>query len=116
MDIERVLIDSLVPYPDNPRRGDIETIADSIQINGVYKPLIVQTSTYTILAGNHTWQAAKKLGHKEIDVVWADVDDETAKRIMLVDNRSSELAYNNNTYLLEIGKNRGTWRKKSSPA
>lgn len=92
MKVQRVPIDTLTPYPGNPRRGDVDAIAQSITANGVYKPIVVQTSTSTILAGNHTWQAAKHLGHDKIDVVWADVDDETAQRIVLVDNATNDKA------------------------
>lgn len=92
MKVQRVDIDSLNPYPGNPRRGDIDAIAHSIEANGVYKPIVVQKDTNYILAGNHTWQAAKKLGHSQIDVVWAEVDEATALRILLVDNASNDKA------------------------
>lgn len=102
MKVQRVPIDSLTPYPGNPRRGDIDAIASSIELNGLYKPIVVQQSTGTILAGNHTWQAAKRLGHDKIDVVWADVDDATAKRIVLVDNAANDKATYNYGDLYEI--------------
>lgn len=92
MKVQRVAIDTLTPYPGNPRRGDVSAIAASIEANGIYKPIIVQAATNTILAGNHTWQAAKHLGMDKIDVVWADVDDATAKRIVLVDNATNDKA------------------------
>ena len=92
MDIETVAVDSLKPYPGNPRRGDVTAIAASIERNGVYKPIVVQRTTRTILAGNHTWQAAKSLGMDTIDVVWSDADDDTARRIVLVDNATNDRA------------------------
>lgn len=85
-------VDSLLEYPGNPRRGDVELIADSIRRNGVYKPLVVQLSTRRVLAGNHTLRALRKLGRDTTPVWWVDVDDETAKRIVLVDNRANDLA------------------------
>lgn len=76
-------------YPGNARRGDIDLIADSLSKLGQYKP-IVANADGTILAGNHTVMAAQRLGWETIDVHRVDVDDETAKRIVLVDNKAND--------------------------
>lgn len=76
-------------YPGNARRGDIDLIADSLSKLGQYKPIVVNADG-TILAGNHTVMAAQRLGWETIDVHRVDVDDETAKRIVLVDNKSND--------------------------
>jgi len=78
--------------PGNPRRGDVPAIAESLRKNGMYKPLIAQASTNHILAGNHTWKAAVSLGWQEISVIYLDCDDLTAKKIVLVDNKLSDVA------------------------
>lgn len=83
-------IDTIKPHPENPRVGDVEAIVESIRVNGIYKPIHVQKSTGFIIAGNHTWMAAKSEGREEIDAIVHDIDDEKAKRIMLVDNRSAD--------------------------
>ena len=44
----------------------------------------------TILAGNHTVMAAQRLGWETIDVHRVDVDEDTAKRIVLVDNKAND--------------------------
>jgi ParB-like chromosome segregation protein Spo0J len=93
----QVKIDDLTPYEGNARRGKIDTIVESLQINGQYRPIVVNKGTHTgrrneILAGNHTWQAAAKLGWDKIDVHWVDVDDAAARRINLVDNRANDIA------------------------
>lgn len=90
-DVERVPITSVSGYPGNPRRGDVGAIAVSLQANGMYRPIVVQASTGFILAGNHTWQAAKSLGWEEIAATLIDVDDETAARIVLADNKIADL-------------------------
>lgn len=90
--VQRVKIDSIRPHPDNPRRGSLPAIRQSLQANGQYRPLIVQQSTGLIIGGNHTWKAAKDLGWGDIEVVYLDVDDQGAKRIMLSDNRTNDLA------------------------
>jgi len=92
MKTERVAVSSLNFYPGNPRRGNVGMIAESLKANGLYKPLVVQRSTNYVLAGNHTLMAARDLGYERIDVVFADVDDATARRITLVDNRSADSA------------------------
>lgn len=89
--VESVALDSIVPHPDNPRVGDVGVIARSLRAHGQYRPLVVQAGTRRILAGNHTWAAARELGWSEIAVAWVDVDEPQAKRIMLVDNRASDM-------------------------
>lgn len=59
---ELVNVDALLLHPQNPRRGDIEAIADSIRANGFIGALRVQTSTSYVIGGNHTLQAAQLLG------------------------------------------------------
>lgn len=85
-------IGAVQQHPDNPNNGDIDAIAESMQINGVYAPVFAQRSTGYILAGNHRYQALLSLGQHRIPVVWLDVNDQQALKIMLADNRTSELA------------------------
>jgi hypothetical protein len=94
----------LSTYHRNPRRGDVSVIAASLQAHGQYKPIVVNKGTYTgrpneVLAGNHTLMAIRDLAERHPDderwqsvlVHWIDVDDDRAARIVLVDNRASEL-------------------------
>lgn len=76
-------------YPGNARRGDIDLIAESLERLGQYKPIVVNKDG-TILAGNHTVMAAQRLGWETIDVHRVDVDDDTAKRIVIVDNKAND--------------------------
>lgn len=87
-----VPVSELRPYQGNPRRGDIEAIKESLETNGQYRPLVANRRTGEVLAGNHTLQAAKALGWPKIAVTWVDVDEEQAARIVLVDNRTNDLA------------------------
>lgn len=86
----RVGVDELRLWPGNPRRGDRERIRESIRVNGLYKPLLVQRGTGQVLVGNNTLIAARELGIREVDVIYKDVDEETGRRIMLADNRASD--------------------------
>lgn len=97
-----VPIEDLIEHPDNPREGDVGAIAVSMEQNGVYRPLVVQASTKFVLAGNHSLKAMRTLGHKRVPIVEVDVDDATARRIMLVDNRASDLASYDNQLLTDL--------------
>ena len=79
-------------HPENPRQGDIAAIVTSIEQNGWYGTLIAQKKSRRVLAGNHRLQAALALDMKEVPVYWVDVDDTEAQRILLADNRVSDLA------------------------
>ena len=90
--IEQVPVDDLVPHPENPRVGDLPSIIQSIQTNGWYGTLVAQKSTGYVLAGNHRLKAAHALQMSTVPVCWVDVDDTTARRILTVDNRVSDIA------------------------
>lgn len=92
IETETIDIDTVHPHPRNVRQGDIGAISQSLQAHGQYRPITYQKSTGRILAGNHTWKAAKALGWKNIVASAVICDDEQALRILLADNRSSDLA------------------------
>ena len=98
----RVPVDSLKHYGKNPRTGDVDAIAESLEVNGQYRPVVVNQRTGEVLAGNHTLKAARKLGWSEIAATYVDVDDEQAARIVLVDNRSNDLAEYDDSALVEL--------------
>ena len=82
-------------YHKNPRRGNVEKVAESLKNNGQFKPIVVNRGTMTgrlneILAGNHTAKAARSIGWTKINVSWVDVDDDHARRIVLADNGSTD--------------------------
>ena len=97
-----VPIDSLKPHPDNPRVGNVEVIAESIAKNGFYGSVIVRDGTNVILAGTHRWKAAQAAGMTEIPVTFVKTDAKGAKRILLADNRTSDLGVYDDTALAEL--------------
>ena len=97
-----VAISELEPYPDNPRRGDIDAIKASLRELGQYRPIVVNRLTMEVLAGNHVLEAARALGWKYLEVTFVEVSAETAKRIVLADNRTSDLATYDSEELLEL--------------
>jgi ParB-like chromosome segregation protein Spo0J len=92
-DYELVSVDAIEPHPRNPRRGDVEAIMASITANGWHGAITVQRSTSYVLAGNSRLRAAKALGMKAVPVIWRDVDDATAERLLVADNRATDLGY-----------------------
>jgi len=101
-DIATVPIDDLIRHPETPRRGDIPAISASIEVNGWYGTVVAQSSTRHVLAGNHRLEAARRLGMTDLPVHWLDVDDATARRIMLADNRTSDLATYDDAVLVQL--------------
>lgn len=99
--VAEVPVSELVPHPANPRRGSVDLIKQSLKANGQYKPLVVQRGTNHVLAGNHTLAAAEGLEWETISVVYVDVDDQAALKILLADNRTSDKSRYDDASLLE---------------
>lgn len=95
-------IANLTPHPRNVRQGDVGAIVTSLEAHGQYRPIVVQKETGHILAGNHTYQAAKALGWDKIAVTYVDCDNDQALRILLADNRANDLASYDDNALAEL--------------
>lgn len=95
-------VDQLAPHPENPRRGDLEVIAGSIRDNGFFGAIIAQRATGHVLVGNHRLVAAREQGAQVLPVLWVDVDDHAARRIMLVENRANDLAGYDDQVLAQV--------------
>jgi ParB-like chromosome segregation protein Spo0J len=114
-----VPLEQLTLYPGNARRGDVRLILDSLRTSGQYRSLIAQQLPdrhLVVLAGNHTLAALRAHGRgpctasiptfanpgadcalcngtrwdpvARVEIV--ECDEETARRINLVDNRAAE--------------------------
>ena len=94
-------VSSLSVYDKNPRIGNIDAIAESMAM-GQYKAIVVNERDGKILAGNHTFLAARKLGWDEIWVSYVDVDEDEAKRIVLVDNKTADMGEYDDGLLAEL--------------
>jgi hypothetical protein len=68
----------------------------------MYKGIVVNERDGKVLAGNHTLLAARKLGWNEILVQFVDVDEDEAKRIVLTDNRTSDMGTYDDSMLAEL--------------
>lgn len=105
--VETFPLDELHPYHRNPRRGDVDAIAASLEARGQYRPIVVNVGTHAshpfeILAGNHTYLAARQLGWESIEATTVDVDDDRAAQIVLADNRLADLGGYDNLALTNL--------------
>ena len=98
-------IGSLISLKNNPRLGDVEAIASSYKEFGQVKPIVIKDNkdgTSTIIAGNHQYEAAKKLGWDKIACVKFEGDIESAIAFALADNRTNELGTTDSDMLFEL--------------
>lgn len=101
--LERVPLSDLTPFPNNPRRGDVESIKRSLVKRGQYKPLVVSEDN-VILVGNHTARALQEIGAETALILRASVHSSSAEaaEIVLVDNRLPDLGGYDNQDLIAL--------------
>jgi ParB family chromosome partitioning protein len=98
-------IDSLIPLEKNPRKGNIEAIMASYEEFGQMKPIVARPNdngTFTVIAGNHQLEAARRLGWSKIAVVKMDVGNDEAIAFALADNRTMELGHTDPSLLNDM--------------
>lgn len=99
---ELVPASALLEHPENANRGDTDVIAESIEENGFFGALVVQRSTGHVLVGNHRFRQLVASGEAQVPVIYVDVDDDRARKIMLVDNASARKGYFDDRALLSL--------------
>ncbi len=94
---QKLAIDRLRPGKFQPRHhfdgAALEALAESIAVHGVIQPLLVRAvggNTYEIIAGERRWRAAQKAQVHELPVVIADLSDNDALEIALIENLQRE--------------------------
>ena len=97
-------IDKITEHPQNPRKGDDRAVGESIARNGFFGAVLIQRSTGHVIAGNTRYRVMRDEGAATIPGFWVDCDDEVATRIMLADNRTSDLAFYDDEALFELLK------------
>jgi hypothetical protein len=98
-------IEALVENPRNPNQHPEEQIVRlmaSLRVNGLYKPVLARRANRMLIAGHGIRQAAMRLGWTTIRVAFWDVDQVTADRTMLGDNRLGELSRPNQDRVAEL--------------
>lgn len=97
-----ISIITLQEHPQNPRRGDSRAVAASVEATGFYGAVLVQRSTKRIIAGHTRLSVARSAGAETVPGFWLDVTDDEAARILLADNRTSDLAFYDDAALADL--------------
>ncbi len=94
MQIEMRPIESITPYPNNPRKNDtgIDAVAASLKEYGWRQPIVVDEAG-VIIVGHTRHKAAQKLGMNEVPVhVATGLTPEQIKAYRIADNQTSTLS------------------------
>lgn len=92
--IKYMPLDSIYPYPDNPRRVEkaIKAVTKSIREFGFLNPIIVDKDN-VIVCGHTRFLAAQRLAFEQVPVIVAsDLTEEQIRAFRLADNRVAEIA------------------------
>jgi ParB family transcriptional regulator, chromosome partitioning protein len=93
--IESVTLDSIKPDPQNVRvhpEENIQAIMRSLTANGQLKPIVVWRGI--IIAGNGTYESAKRLGWSHIQIVRCDgLDENQVKAYAIADNKTTDMSH-----------------------
>lgn len=91
--IQDVPLDQLRPHPENPRRISRDRL-DQLKKLLTGDPAMLQARPLialpdgTVIAGNQRLRAASEMGWASLPVVYADLDETTARLWMLRDNNA----------------------------
>lgn len=95
--VNEIDINLIKPNKEQPRKNfDVEKIADlanSIKEHGIIQPVVLKkddNNTYTIIAGERRWRAARSLSLKTIPAVIMDLDDKSLLEVSLIENIQRE--------------------------
>jgi ParB family transcriptional regulator, chromosome partitioning protein len=96
-DFQSIPLEQLRPNQEQPRElfdaEKLEELAQSIQANGLIQPITVRrenNGTYTIIAGERRWRAARLAGLKEIPALVRTVEQDRILELTLIENLQRE--------------------------
>ncbi len=105
--IELRNIDSIHPYPSNPRENDsaVDAVAASIKEFGFRQPIVIDTKD-VIICGHTRYKAAVQLGLAKVPVhVAKDLTPDQIRAYRIADNKTAELAeWNYELLPIELGE------------
>jgi len=105
LEVHLIPIEQVGPHPKNSRHhpeSNLQAIMSSLQKFGQRSPICVNPDSGHIVKGNGTWEAAVRLGWKEIKCVYhrfKTAADEIA--YMVADNKTNDLSEFNFQHLAE---------------
>lgn len=91
--VAQVPIDAIARNPRQPRQtlkeAQLQELVNSIRQHGVIQPLIVSPGkggTYTLIAGERRWEAARRAGLDTVPVVVRNATDQQFLELALIEN------------------------------
>ena len=95
--VRQLPVDRIEPNPDQPRlmfdQESLDELTSSIREHGVLQPVLVRPrgpSRYQLIAGERRWRATQAAGLDTIPALVADMDDETAVEVAIIENLQRE--------------------------
>ncbi|AEY64303.1 ParB/RepB/Spo0J family partition protein [Clostridium sp. BNL1100] len=94
--ILQLRINELEPNIGQPRKNfddeKLIQLAESIKQHGIIQPIIVkkEDNTYTIIAGERRWRAAKLAGLADVPVIVKDFSNKQTMEVALIENLQRE--------------------------
>lgn len=91
-DLRNILLDEIVPDPDQPRRNFDELALDelsaSIKAHGILQPIVVRPHQggYMIVAGERRYRAAERAGLEKIPVLVRTLSNQHKLELSLIEN------------------------------
>lgn len=101
----QLAIEQLIPNPRNPRvhpKEQIDGLLALLEEFGQPRPILARAANKMIIAGHGIWEAMKLAGHDKVDVLLWDVDQKTADKFMLADNRWGELSRHDDARVADL--------------
>lgn len=92
--VTEVLIDDIAPNPRQPRTHfdfeELQELSASIREHGIIQPLILthgdMPGTYTLIAGERRWQAAKQAGLDRVPAIIREATEQERLELALIEN------------------------------
>lgn len=82
-----VPLDSVEPFPGNPRRGDVAVVRDSLRRFGQQRPVLLNPDGSRIVAGHHVVLAGRDLGWTHVAAIRGEFgSEEEARAYLIADN------------------------------
>ena len=94
MKLQKLKLDDIKPYENNPRKNDdaVNAVAESIRQCSYITPIIVDED-HVIIAGHTRYKALKALGEESAECLICDgLSEEQKKKYRFLDNKTGEKA------------------------
>lgn len=95
--VQEISLDDIRPNPYQPRKTfdeeALKELADSIQLNGVFQPIILRQSSvkgYEIIVGERRVRASRLAGKESIPAIVREFDEQAMIEIAVIENLQRE--------------------------